>query len=60
MHIEVFEVGPFLENTYLLIEHNQALLVDPGFFSEQEYDVFLKKLDECDSTLIGVILTHSC
>lgn len=59
MHIEVFEVGPFLENTYLLIKHNQAILVDPGFSSEKEYDVFLKKLDESNSTLIGVILTHS-
>ena len=31
MQINRFTVGPFGENTYLLIEGDQALIIDPGF-----------------------------
>jgi len=59
MHIEVFEVGPFLENTYLLINKEEALLIDPGFYAEQEFQVFNKKLQEFETELTGIVLTHA-
>jgi len=31
MQIHTFTVGPFQENTYLLTNDDEALLVDPGF-----------------------------
>ncbi len=59
MHIEVFEVGPFLENTYLLIQDEEAVLIDPGFYAEQEFSAFTKKLDEYGATLSAIVLTHA-
>jgi len=59
MKIEVFEVGPFLENTYLLVKGDEALVFDPGFYSEQEYKAFKLKLKELGADLRAVVLTHA-
>lgn len=56
MEIQKFEVGPFLENTYLLTSDNQHLLIDPGFSSEPEYQEFKKALN---GKLVAIILTHA-
>lgn len=56
MDVHVFEVGPFLENTYLLQEGDQYLLIDPGFSTEPEYRNFR---DALNGELIGVVLTHA-
>ena len=57
MEIEVFSVGPFQENTLLLKKEEQALLIDPGFYSEGEYQAFKKELQ--GRTLLAVYLTHA-
>ncbi len=59
MDIEIFEVGPFAQNTYLLCREGEGLLVDAGFFEPREYNSFLGKLDEKAVKLIAVILTHA-
>lgn len=59
MQIERFTVGPFAENTYLVTEKNKSLLIDPGFFEENEYSAFRKKLEDLSSGLMAVILTHA-
>lgn len=59
MEIKIFEVGPFYENTYLLTQNNDALLIDPGFNSEQEYSTFKQFLSSSSSTLVGIVLTHA-
>ncbi len=59
MHIEVFEVGPFLENTYLLIQNGEAIVIDPGFYAEQEFHAFKEKLEEHDVEFVAIVLTHS-
>lgn len=56
MDIKKFEVGPFLENTYLLTQKGQHLLIDPGFSTEPEFQQ-LKKL--IDGELVAVVLTHA-
>ncbi|MDR9418880.1 MBL fold metallo-hydrolase [Gracilimonas sp.] len=56
MTIQKFEVGPFLENTYLLSKGGEHLLIDPGFSSEPEYQQFKGKLD---GTLKAIVLTHA-
>ncbi len=57
MDIKIFEVGPFAENTYLLIEGSSAILIDPGFSNESEYQSFKRVLD--NNTLEAIVLTHS-
>jgi glyoxylase-like metal-dependent hydrolase (beta-lactamase superfamily II) len=57
MDIKILEVGPFAENTYLLKKEEKALLIDPGFSNESEYNSFKNTLGS--SELIGVVLTHS-
>jgi len=57
--IQIFTVGPFQENTYLLTRENEALLIDPGFHSESEYNEFKNALSESNASLIAVCLTHA-
>lgn len=59
MKLHSFTVGPFAENTYLLINGVDALLVDPGFNESAELQAFQKKLDKSQASLKGVILTHA-
>ncbi|TVR30139.1 MAG: MBL fold metallo-hydrolase [Balneolaceae bacterium] len=59
MDIEQFTVGPFAENTYLISEGSQSMLIDPGFHSPREFQVFQDELAEAESELIAVCLTHA-
>lgn len=59
MELKKFEVGPFTENTYLLIEGDQALLIDPGFASPDEYKAFKSELKETEAELQAICLTHA-
>ncbi|MEQ8577938.1 MAG: MBL fold metallo-hydrolase [Balneola sp.] len=57
MDIKIFEVGPFAENTYLLMDEESAILIDPGFSNETEYQSFKTTLKE--ATLEAIVLTHA-
>jgi len=57
MDIKIFEVGPFAENTYLLMDGESAILIDPGFSNETEYQSFKTTLKE--ATLEAIVLTHA-
>lgn len=57
MDIKIFEVGPFAENTYLLIKGDTAILIDPGFSNESEYQSFNKAIGSIK--LEAIVLTHS-
>jgi len=59
MEIKKFTVGPFSENTYLLIEEGQAVLVDPGFSNSNEYNAFKNDLEGESVELQAVCLTHA-
>lgn len=59
MTVHAFTVGPFAENTYLLIESGKALLVDPGFAQEAEFNTANRKLRESGAGLLAVVLTHA-
>lgn len=59
MKIETFEVGPFFENTYLLMKEGKALLIDPGFSTSGEFEHFLAILETSGSQLSAVLLTHA-
>ncbi|MTI89233.1 MAG: MBL fold metallo-hydrolase [Balneolaceae bacterium] len=56
MELKKFEVGPFLENTYLLNKGEENLLIDPGFSRESEYKVFRETMN---GELLAVVLTHA-
>jgi glyoxylase-like metal-dependent hydrolase (beta-lactamase superfamily II) len=59
MQIQRFTVGPFSENTYLLTKGGEALLVDPGFSNQNEFNNFKMDIKESDVELVAVILTHA-
>jgi glyoxylase-like metal-dependent hydrolase (beta-lactamase superfamily II) len=59
MNIIKYTVGPFAENTYLLIEGEQALIIDPGFLEDSEFQTVKKQIDEQDLELFAVVLTHA-
>ncbi|WP_440998751.1 MBL fold metallo-hydrolase [Fodinibius sp. SL11] len=59
MDVLKYTVGPFAENTYLLLEGNQALIIDPGFLEDSEYQKVKKHFDEQDVELLAVVLTHA-
>lgn len=59
MNIRTFEVGPFLENTYLLSKNDSAILIDPGFSNESEYSSFKNILLASGCKLVSIVLTHA-
>lgn len=58
MQIDVFQVGPFQENTYLLRKDGNAILVDPGFSNRVEFERFRNALGE-QTQLLAVLITHA-
>lgn len=59
MNVRKYTVGPFAENTYLLTEGKQALIIDPGFLEDSEYHNVKTDIDEQDLELFAVMLTHA-
>ena len=59
MQIHKFEVGPFLENTYLITSESKGLVIDPGFSNESEFRNLEAYLEENHLALIAVVLTHA-
>jgi len=59
MKVECFTVNPFQENTYLLNEGENAIIVDPGFASASEFHQFQNRLEALKLTLKAVLLTHA-
>ena len=59
MNVIKFTVGPFAENTYLLTEGEQTLIIDPGFLEDSEYQRIKGQIDDRDMDLIAVVLTHA-
>ncbi len=59
-HIKVFTCNPFSENTYLIYDENKnAVLIDPGFYSEHEQNEF-KEFVRLNSIKITCVLnTHA-
>ena len=59
MQIFSYTVGPFSENTYLLVQEGKAILVDPGFNEEQEFIRVKEEIEKQSAELIAVALTHA-
>lgn len=59
MEIVSYTVNPFMENTYLLIDDGEALLIDPGFADISEWEPASEKLKEANARLVGILLTHA-
>jgi len=59
IQIEHFTVNPFAENTYVLMKDEKAVVFDPGFFHQSEYEKFYELLREHNAELIAIILTHA-
>lgn len=59
MEIVQFTVGPFAENTYLLIQNGKGLLIDPGFSTNKEYRLLTDKLEKENCKLTAILLTHA-
>lgn len=59
MRLFNFSVGPFAENTYLLTNDNEALLIDPGFSNSEEYTQAKEKIKAEEADLLAVVLTHA-
>lgn len=59
MHIQPFTVNPLQENTYLVSLDKRAFVVDPGFFSATEINLFNSKVAELGLTLEAIVLTHA-
>jgi hydroxyacylglutathione hydrolase len=59
MKIHTFTFNPFSENTYLLIEGAEAIVVDPGMSDASEYKTFDSYLTENGLELTDCWLTHA-
>ncbi len=59
MQLTTFTAGPFSENTYLLQNDEEAMLIDPGFFDPREFALFQDELKKSKRKLVAVCLTHA-
>lgn len=59
MQIKKYTVGPFAENTYLINEGEEALIIDPGFSEQKEYRAVKSKIEEQGLSLTAILLTHA-
>src|SRR5690625_6018810 len=59
MEIVQFTAGPFAVNTYLLIQDRKGLLIDPGFFTNEEFQLFRERVEEEKCELVAILLTHA-
>lgn len=59
MEITVLTVNPFQENTYVVSEGSDAIVVDPGFATQAEFGAFRKVIEESAASLKAVLLTHA-
>lgn len=59
MKISKYTVGPFAENTYLLRESGMAILIDPGFNKQEEFDAVQEVLEDQSTELLAIVLTHA-
>lgn len=57
--VESLTVNPFAENTYVIVEDGEALIVDPGFFYQAEFDRLLRFLDAQKAQPVAVLQTHA-
>lgn len=59
IHIEIFMVSPFQENTYLLYDNTQkAIIFDPGFYDTTEQQKLIDFVQEKQLIIKKVINTH--
>lgn len=57
--IKSFCFGPFSENTYLLInEHKNCWIIDPGFYGQNERNLFINYIDQHDLKPVRLLNTH--
>lgn len=59
MNVLTFTVGPFEENTYLVVKGEEALLIDPGFSTNSEFATMRQALEDSGAELRHVLLTHA-
>lgn len=58
--IKTFIFNPFQENTYLLYdETNNAVIIDPGCYTNEEEDTLLSFIKEKNISLKRILNTHS-
>jgi glyoxylase-like metal-dependent hydrolase (beta-lactamase superfamily II) len=59
IHVQSFTFNPFQENTYIVHNGSQALLIDPGCYTEKEEDQLSAYLHSNGLTLTHCINTHA-
>lgn len=60
MDVFGFTCGPLYENSYLAILPNgHAVIVDPGFSTDQEWRQCKEKMEASGATLSAILLTHA-
>lgn len=59
MDITVLTVNPFQENTYVISEGSEAVIVDPGFSASSEFSLFRRLIEDSGFDLKAVLLTHA-
>lgn len=59
LEIKYFTVNPLQENTYVLInEKKQCIIIDPGFYYENEREEFLQFIRESGLEVVRLLNTH--
>ncbi|HIP32195.1 MAG TPA: MBL fold metallo-hydrolase [Crocinitomicaceae bacterium] len=57
--IQKFSFNPFQENTYLVHDGKNCVIIDPGCYEKQEEDALIQFIEENQLTPTALLLTHA-
>lgn len=59
MHVQKFTFNPFWENTYVISDQNQCVIIDPGCISSSEEKEICDYIEQNNLKPLEIILTHA-
>ena len=59
LHIKKFTFNPFQENTYVVHQGKEALLIDPGCWEQEEEQLLGSYLSDNGLKPVRLVLTHA-
>lgn len=59
MKLHIFTFNPFAENTYVISDDNECVIIDPGCYDAREFEQLQSYIQASGLTPTKVVLTHA-
>lgn len=59
LNIQIFTFNPFQENTYVVYDDKNCVIIDPGCYEKEEEDALVNFIEEKELTPLALLGTHA-